>query len=286
MNFNPCSPIGIFDSGVGGLTVAKEISKLLPYSSIIYFGDIAHLPYGEKSANSIKNYAKRITSFLIKKKVRAIVIACNSASSYAIDTVKNTAVSIPVFNVIDPVINYIKNNGNKKETIGIIGTKATISSGIYEKKIKKINPEIICKSMATPLLAPMIEESLAGTSLSKNILNFYFSKQEMQNINSLILACTHYPLIEKDINEIFNNKIKVLNSAKLVALELYEYFKNKNCIKSKANHKFYVSEYTSYFEKIAKNFFGQNISLIEYPIWNESNEQKFCSKTFFESDIV
>jgi len=187
-------PIGIFDSGIGGLTVAHAFKKKLPKESIIYFGDTEHLPYGEKSEEAIQYFSKKITQFLLKKKCKAIVMACNSASSVASDVVNITAKNIPVFNVIDPVSIAVASNC-KNCKIGVIGTKATIESGIYSRKIKKNCPTANVVALATPLLVPMIEEGFINEDMSQKIIANYLSNKLLANIDSIILACTHYPLI-------------------------------------------------------------------------------------------
>ena len=166
-------PIGVFDSGIGGLTVAQEIIKLMPTEKIIYFGDTLHLPYGEKSKQKVDECCIKICDFLIQKKCKAIVIACNTASSLSIGIIqkkiKNTCL---LFNVIDPVIKTIKKI--KKNKIGIIGTNATIKANVYERKIKKIDPNISVYSLATPLLAPMIESGFHDESIKKkNYCNLF-----------------------------------------------------------------------------------------------------------------
>ncbi|MEY3399295.1 MAG: glutamate racemase, partial [Bacteroidota bacterium] len=164
-------PIGIFDSGIGGLTVAAAIRKALPGESLIYFGDTAHLPYGDKSAESIRHYAARITDFLIKKKCKAIVIACNTASAHAFKTVRDVAgPDIPVVNVIDPVSEYISTRYTDGK-VGVIGTKGTIESRIYVKRIEKLNKKLKVMSCATPLLAPMIEEGFFNNTISRTVIH-------------------------------------------------------------------------------------------------------------------
>ena len=168
------SAIGIFDSGIGGLTVAHAIKKQLPNENLIYFGDTQHLPYGEKSEKSINLFSKKITSFLIQKKCKAIIIACNSAASVANKTVLKVAKNIPVFNVIDPVVKYIDEKyKNSAANIGIIGTKATIQSKNYEKKITTLNSKLNVSSLQTPLLAPMIEEGFIKGDISQKIIIFF-----------------------------------------------------------------------------------------------------------------
>ena len=161
------SPIGIFDSGIGGLTVAHALKKKLPNENIIYFGDTEHLPYGDKSKTAIQSFSKRIVNFLVSKNCKAIVIACNSASSVACDTVEKEAKNLSVFNVIDPVVKEVVKICADYD-IGVIGTKATIQSNIYEYKIKELCKNSKVSSLATPLLAPMIEEGFINEQITMN----------------------------------------------------------------------------------------------------------------------
>jgi glutamate racemase len=168
------SPIGIFDSGIGGLTIAHALKKKLPNENIIYFGDTEHLPYGEKSKLAIQNFSKRITQFLMEKKCKTIIIACNSASSVALQSVKEIAKNIPVFNVITPVVTKVTQQCSEFN-IGVIGTKATIQSNIYEREMKSICPIAKVSSLATPLLAPMIEEGFINEDISHTVITNYLS---------------------------------------------------------------------------------------------------------------
>lgn len=261
------TPIGVFDSGIGGLTIVKALKKSLPNESIIYFGDTKHLPYGEKSASAIQSFSLRISEFLIKKQCKAIIIACNSASSVAYDKVKKSCEEIPVFNVIDPVVDMVSQKYNNHK-IGIIGTQATIESKIYEKKIKKNAPNNEICSLATPLLAPMIEAGFINEKISKAIIHNYLSNPTLMNINTLILACTHYPLIQKEVILFYNNSIQIIDSANIVANHIARDLKQKNLINkdSVSQSKFYVSNYTNSFEKSARFFFSQEINLTEVAI--------------------
>lgn len=263
-NLKPENPIGIFDSGVGGLTVAYAIKKALPNEKIIYFGDLAHLPYGEKSPEAIKSYAKDIVDFLLKKNCKCIVIACNSASAVAAKTVakqiKNKAILVTV---IEPTANYVATHYNKKE-VGVIGTKATINSCIYPNTIRKINPTVKVKTKATPLLVPIIEEGFKNSIISKEALSVYLSSNELKNIKAIVLGCTHYPIIKSQIKEYYGSGIEVIDSAKLVASELKKLLTKKYLLNLKSKnpkHEFFVSDYTSVFEKTARIFFHSAIKL-------------------------
>jgi glutamate racemase len=266
MNSNP---IGIFDSGIGGLTVAHAVTTLLPNENIIYFGDTAHLPYGDKSSSAIQAYSIKICNVLLQQKCKVILIACNSASAAAYELVREYVGSkAKVLNVIDPVITYLSTTYPEK-TIGLIGTKQTVNSNIYKKKIDNLDKNISLKSLATPLLAPMIEEGFFNNNISESIIQEYLRHEELDNIEALILGCTHYPLIKKQVENYYQGKVNILDTSEIVAKELKNYlFENQmfNTINTHIKH-FYVSDYTTSFETSTKIFFGEKIHLEHYPLW-------------------
>lgn len=255
------SPIGVFDSGVGGLTVAKEIKRLLPNESIIYFGDTEHLPYGDKSKETITKYSVKITRFLAKCKCKAIVVACNTATSNSIDEIKTAAGKIPVIDVISPVAKKVAFELHQK--VGLIATKATVESHAYKKSIKKLNKHIKVVELATPLLVPIIEEGFRNTPVSKSAIDTYLSYKKFEDIDSIILGCTHYPLIQKEIEIAFKGKVKVVNSPLIVVNELIQRLENENLLADTAEteYRFYLSDYTDNFISLARSFFGKSISL-------------------------
>jgi len=260
---NPNSPIGLFDSGVGGLTVASAIRLALPAEQLIYFGDTAHLPYGDKSKETIINYSIGITKFLLSKGCKVILIACNSASANAYQEVKEfVGDKALVMNVIDPVINHVTRDPDIKN-IGVIGTKATVNSKTYPNGINKIKSSIEVSSLATPLLVPMIEEGFIFDDISNAIVRSYLSRKELQGIDSLILGCTHYPIIKNQISKFFNFEVDVIDSAKIVADTLREELQSRNLLRTEKaqSHEFFVSDHTDYFEIIARMFFGEKIFL-------------------------
>ena len=262
-------PIGIFDSGIGGLTVAREITDLMPNEKIVYYGDTLHLPYGQKSKQNIINYCSKICDFLTKKKCKAIIIACNTASSIALNNIKNkVGDKYLIFNVIDPVIKKISEL--KSNNIGIIGTNTTIESGVYEKKIKELEKKYLISSLATPLLAPMIESGFHDASIKKQIITTYLNHKKLKSIDTLILGCTHYPLIKREISEIYNNKIKIISSLESIGKHIKNQLKIKklmNTNKSKKKHEFYISDLTVSFQENAKSFFNKEIHLKEKNIF-------------------
>jgi glutamate racemase len=262
-------PIGIFDSGVGGLTVAHAIKQILPGESLIYFGDTAHLPYGDKSAESIRYYSHRITEFLLEHNSKVVLIACNTASASAFESLKKEFEGETILiDVIDPVVNYMSTRSFTK--IGVVGTKRTISSGTYEKKIKEKLPAATVVSMATPLLVPMIEEGFIFDDISNAILRTYLTNESLAGIQALILGCTHYPIIKNQISKIFNFNVEVVDSARIVSMVLRDVLDKNNLLNEsgKVKDQFFISDYTAYFEKIARMFFEGEINLKKADIWS------------------
>lgn len=264
------APIGIFDSGIGGLTVAHALRKELPSESFIYFGDTAHLPYGDKSAESIRHYSARITSYLLSMGCKAIVIACNTASAHAFKTVVDLCgPDVPVINVVDPVASYTASHYNHCK-IGVIGTKGTIHSRVYVTRIERLNPTLKVLSNATPLLAPMIEEGFFNNQISQTVIDNYLSKRSFGGIQALILGCTHYPLIRKEVEKFYGKKIEIIDSASVVAQAVAAEI-GKRTLLSKQNSsqlRFFVSDYTDAFEKSTRIFFREKIELEEARIWD------------------
>ena len=266
---NKQAPIGIFDSGIGGLTLASAVHRLLPNEQLVYFGDTAHLPYGDKSTSAIQAYSVKICNVLLSQGVKLILIACNSASASAYDLVKAYVGSRAiVINVIDPLVDHVTEN-HPNQKIGLIGTKRTIHSNIYKAKIDAKDLSIDLASVATPLLAPMIEEGFFKNEISHQIIAKYLENDALQNLNALILGCTHYPLIKEDINHFYNNKIEVIDSSEIVAHYLNYQLEKHNLLSEKLenNHHFFVSDFTNSFQKATEQFFGEKITLELYKLW-------------------
>jgi glutamate racemase len=258
--------IGIFDSGIGGLTVASAISKLLPNEKIIYFGDTEHMPYGEKSSELVQEFSIKISNYLVDiKKCKALVIACNTASAMAYSELKETYLGrVPVINVIDPMIELVVSKQYKK--LGIIATRGTVSSNVYQNKLKRRCPDQKFSILATPLLASMIEENFIADNISRAVIKKYLSHKKLENIDALILACTHYPLIAPIIDDYFQGNVQLLKSGEIVAKKLKLILQKENLLntsKSLPNNEFIVSDLTKNFEKSAKNFYGKSITLKE-----------------------
>lgn len=262
-------PIGVFDSGVGGLTVASAIKQILPNENIIYFGDTAHLPYGDKSAEAISGYSHRIAEFLLGYDAKMILIACNSASASAYESLRDTySGKAMVLDVINPVVDYIADR--KFQSVGVIGTKRTISSGTYEKKIVDAVPGTKVFSLATPLFVPMIEEGFIFDDISNAIIRTYLSDPGLAGIQALILGCTHYPIIRNQISKYFNFNVEVVDSARIVAVRLRDLLEKNSLLNdstARGKDLFFVSDYTEYFEKIARMFFEGSLDLSKADIW-------------------
>jgi glutamate racemase len=258
--------IGIFDSGIGGLTVANAISRLLPLEHLVYFGDTEHMPYGEKSADLIQEFSTKITKFLIEeKKCKAIVIACNTASAMAYSQLKETYLGhVPIINVIDPMVELLIDRAYS--IFGIIATRGTVESNTYQDKICRRIPNQNYSILATPLLATMIEEGFINDEVSQSILNSYLNFDGFKDIDALVLACTHYPLIADMISNFFNHKVEIIKSGDIVAEKL-NYILNKEGLQATQPKlvldEFIVSDLTKNFENSAKNFYGKQIILKE-----------------------
>ena len=242
-------PIGVYDSGIGGLTMAHAITHLLPNEQLIYFGDTAHLPYGDKSTAAIQAYSIKICNLLIQQNCKVILIACNSASTAAYDLVKEYVGSkAKILNVIDPVVEYIGEHYAGK-TVGLIGTKQTVNSNVYKKKIDALGKNISLQSLATPLLATMIEEGFFNNNISESVISKYLSDPALENIEALILGCTHYPLIKNQINAFYEGKVDIVDASELVAGHLKKFLETYNLSTDNLtkDHKFYVSDFTRSF---------------------------------------
>ena len=256
-------PIGVFDSGLGGLTVVRALKDLLPNESIVYFGDTARLPYGVKSQSLIKQFSTQITRFLLEKNAKAVIIACNTATAMALDTLKSEFKNVPMIGVIEPGSEKAIYETNTKK-IGVIGTIATISSGAYEKEIQIKDDKIEIISKACPLFVPFVEEGLIkGRAINEIAKHYLYSFNN--NVDTLILGCTHYPLL-KDI--IFNNteNIKLIDSASSVAELAYKVLSDHKLLNVESKTSVfdcYVTDLPMRFEELGKIFFGSDIPNVQ-----------------------
>jgi glutamate racemase len=253
--------IGIFDSGVGGLTVVREIFKKLPDYKIIYFGDTARTPYGMKSKETIIKYAREDAKFLLEHGAKIIVIACNTASAVAADILRKE-LGVPVFEVIVPAVRAAL-AATKNEKIGVIGTRATIASGVYEAMLKKDQPDVQVVSQACPLLVPLVEEGWLEEAETKRIVKKYLQPLKNKQIDTMILGCTHYPVLKKIIKARIGRRVALVDSAEEVVGDLKKFLaKNSDVeknLKKNGAHEFYVSDLTPQVPKIAGKLLGRSV---------------------------
>lgn len=245
------APIGVFDSGVGGLTVAREIMRQLPKESIIYFGDTARVPYGSKSKETIITYSRQIVQFLLTKKVKAIVIACNTASAYALDTIQKE-VTIPVIGVVKPGAKVAAET-TKNQKIGVIATEGTINSHIYASYLSKTNPNVQVYGKACPLFVPLVEEGWIDDDITTEIASRYLEELKQKEVDTLVLGCTHYPLLAHTIQKIMGDKVTLVNPAYETAKRLKQVLGEQQLMKENEEvaHKFFVSDGADKFKAFA-----------------------------------
>ena len=255
--------IGVFDSGIGGLPVLKEIRKVLPNEKIFYFGDTARVPYGEKTKELITRYSKEIVEFLLDKEVSAIVVACNTATALALEELRKTF-KIPIIGVIKAGAKTAINT-TKSGNIGVIGTKATVNSKRYEEEIKKLSENVKVIAKACPLFVPAVEEGILDGKLVDQIIKTYLDDFEKE-IDTLILGCTHYPLLKSAIGKIYTN-LNIVDPARETALDLKEILEEKNLLKNDATKnrevKYYVTDGKDKFKEIGIMFLDENIEKVE-----------------------
>lgn len=256
------APVGVFDSGVGGLTVAREIMRQLPNENIVYFGDTARVPYGSKSKDNIIRFSRQIINFLKTKNVKAIVIACNTASALALDVVSKE-IDIPIIGVVEPGARAALEITQSKK-IGVIGTEATIRSAMYEKIIQEEDAQAEVIGKACPLFVPLVEEGFAKHRVTEEIIDFYLSSFLNTEIDSLILGCTHYPLLRSRIREYVGEQITLVNPAYETAMDLKKILKacdmeNQGTDQEHASYEFYVSDAADKFKQFANSILPYDI---------------------------
>lgn len=255
--------IGIFDSGVGGLTVMKQIIRAMPNEKIVYFGDTARFPYGGKSRDTILRYSIENAIFLMEQNVKMIVIACNTASAFAAEKLKQVF-NIPVVDVISPSIERAVKT-TKNGHIAILGTKGTIQSGIYQKEISQKMPSAEVTGIACPLWAPLVEELFINHSATKAIVQEYLIPLKNKKVDTLVLACTHYPLLRHLIEEEIDRQITIIDPAEVCAEKILKDLSmlTMNNNESQTEYQYYVSDDPEKFRTIGKNFLGMALHQVE-----------------------
>ena len=257
-------PVGVFDSGVGGLTVVSQLFSILPQEDIIYFGDTAHLPYGSKSKEAVTRYSLDIANFLKAEKVKIIVVACNTASSFALSSLREN-IEIPVIGVIEPGAQAaIDTTRNFK--IGIIGTEGTIKSRAFEEAVRRIDKNVEVFSQACPLFVPLVEEGWLEEPETSQIAEKYLSPLKDKGIDTLILGCTHYPLLKELLLRIMGQEVSLIDTAEATAKAVERKLGEKNLLRKgnrKAVYKFFVSDDPEKFLQLGRRFLGKNIEKAE-----------------------
>jgi len=253
-------PIGIFDSGLGGLTVIKEIKKTLPDENIVYLGDTARVPYGTRGKQTVIKFSLQDAKFLLKHEVKCIVIACNTASALAFRAVERE-ITIPVFDVVSAgAKEAVRLTKNKK--IGVIGTRGTVASHAYKNFVSKLAPETEMYEKACPLFVPLIEEDEIEGELILILADKYLGSVKKAGVDTLVLGCTHYPIIEKVIRKEMGKEVILVNSGKEVAKELLVYLKKKQMLapeNNKPGDEYFVTDLTQRFIKVAEMFLGESL---------------------------
>jgi len=257
--------IGVFDSGLGGLTVLNSLETQLPNESFIYFGDTAHVPYGSKSIETVQSYSNQITQFLLNHDVKLIVIACNTASSVASKLLRKNF-DIPIFGVVTPsvkqAISYHRNG-----EIGIIGTQSTIASNSYVEKFTTLAPHIKTVQKACPLFVPLIEENWAKTDIAKDIAKIYLEQFTMHHLDALVLGCTHYPIMETIIQSIVGDSVKLVSSGPAVSTEVKKFLIENNIQNDCSNPKieaFFVTDFPLKFDELGSQFLGRALTNVNH----------------------
>ncbi len=255
--------IGIFDSGIGGLTVYKAIKHRMPNEKIIYLGDTARVPYGTKSKDTIIKFSLQNAKFLLEKDVKIIVVACNTSSSYALPSLQKEF-SIPIVGVIEPGSEAAVKCSKSK--VGVIGTNATISSKAYETSIKNKNSELKIISTPCPLFVPLVEEGWIDNEVTELIAKEYLEPLKQNGIDSLVLGCTHYPVLKEVIKKVMGNNVKIIDSASTVSEKVFDILTNfgwLNNNKKKHEDEFYVTDSPERFKKVGEYFLGKKINQVK-----------------------
>jgi len=249
--------IGIFDSGVGGLTVLRELTKALPQEDTIYFGDTARVPYGTKSPDTVIRYSQEIASFLIKRDIKLLVVACNTASAVALPTLRRS-LPVPVVGVIEPGAKRAA-EVTRSGVVGVIGTSGTIRSSAYSRAIKRLNPDISVLAKPCPLFVPLAEEGWIDNDVTRMTARLYLEELREARVDTLVLGCTHYPLLKKVIAEVMGPDVTLVDSAEETARTVAAILQEKNLLRPPAelgNHHYYVTDVPAGFIRVGNRFLG------------------------------
>lgn len=256
-------PIGVFDSGLGGLTVVREIRRKLPDESIVYFGDIARLPYGTKSSAQIRRFSLENTEFLIRMGIKALVIACNSSSSAAFSFLKRRF-SLPIVSVIEPAVEEsLRRTRNKR--IGVIGTTATVESRVYEEALRRKDPEVQVASESCPLFVPLVEEGWLNGGVTERVIEKYLGPLKEKGVDTVILGCTHYPMLHEEIQAFLGPGVELVDSAGPTVKALTSLLNQKKLLyskKRKPRFRIFTSDLSRNFISVGERFLGEKLPKI------------------------
>ena len=256
---NKDNPVGVFDSGIGGLTVLQKIIETLPRENTVYLGDTARSPYGTKSVETVLRFSFENADFLIDKGVKLVVVACNTSTAVALESLREN-VSVPVVGVIEPGVRAaLEKTRNKK--VGVIGTEATIQSGAYTKSLKAFDPNIEVYSRTCPLFVPLVEEGWVDNAVVKMTVESYLSSLKQSGIDTLILGCTHYPLLKRAIRKFMGRQVQLVDSAAETAKSIHATLKQESIARErgKGSHSFFVTDASERFIKVGQRFLGEKV---------------------------
>jgi glutamate racemase len=268
MQPSPTQPIGVFDSGIGGLTVVRALMERLPFENIIYFGDTARVPYGVKSPETITQYAKEITQFLLQKDVKLLIVACNTMAAVAYETVKDLS-PVPVLDVIEAGARKASEESRSRH-VGVIGTPATINSNAYARAIHRFAPDIRVFSQACPLFVPLVEEGWWNHPVTRLTAQEYLRPVIAEHVDTLVLGCTHYPVIKPLLQEIAGPDILLVDSAETmadIAADLLSRMNSGNPEQQRPEYRFYVTDVPYHFQTIGEGLLGRTLSHVELVRW-------------------
>lgn len=259
----PSNAIGIFDSGVGGLTVMQQLMRILPHERLIYFGDTARIPYGNKSSQTIVRYSIENTIFLLEKNIKLLVVACNTASAFALNKLRQ------LFNL--PIIGVIEAGAEKaiaatrNQHIAVLGTKGTIQSGVYQATIRKQAPQAIILPIACPLFVPLVEEQWLHHPAAQLIVQEYLRPLHAQKVDTVLLGCTHYPLLSSLIQQEVGEEVTLVDSASTCAYQAAQLLKQHQLLSPilQGRHQYYVSDDPGKFRSLAEHLFGYSLENVE-----------------------
>jgi glutamate racemase len=261
---NSDAPIGVFDSGIGGLTVVRELMRQLPNESIIYFGDTARVPYGPKSPDTVLRYSREIVDFLKREGVKAVVVACNTATAHALPALKEEN-DLPILGVIEPGSRAAA-RATQSKSIGVIGTQGTVNSRAYARAIKAAAPDATVTALACPLFVPLAEEGWLDTEVTRLVAKEYLQPFSSFPIDTLVLGCTHYPLLKTVIGNVVGREVRLIDSAEETAAETAATLRDEGLAHEKtdsARYRFIASDAPEQFLRVGGRFLGSSIDRVE-----------------------